>query len=177
MGEDPQVIRQEIEQTRERLGDTVEALGDKTDVKGRAVNRAREMRDRVGEAGHRVTETVTGAGHQVNEATPGAQDVKQGARRAAGIAQENPLGLALGGIAIGVLAGMALPTTRIEQERIGPVGEQVREVGQEAMERGTHVATEAASSAVEAATSAAKDTVREEGSSEAQKLQESVRSS
>lgn len=177
MGEDPQVIRDEIEETRGRLGNTVEALGEKADVKGRAVNRAREMRDRVGDAGHRVTEAVTGAGQQVNEAAPGAQDVQQGARRAAGIAQENPLGLALGGLAIGVLAGMALPTTRLEADRIGPAGEQMRDAGQEAIERAAHVATDAASSAVEAATSAAKDTVREEGSSEARELQESVRSS
>ncbi|MBJ7455670.1 MAG: DUF3618 domain-containing protein [Thermoleophilia bacterium] len=170
MGEDPQVIREEIEQTRERLGETVEALGDKADVKGRTANRVRGMRDR-------VTESVTGAGHQVNEVTPGTQDVKQGARRAVGIAQENPLGLALGGIAIGVLAGMALPATRVEQDRIGPVGDQVREAGQEAIERGAHVASEAASSAVEAATAAAKGTFQEEGASEARELQESMRSS
>lgn len=32
MGEDPAAIRQEIEQTRERMGDTVDALGYKADV-------------------------------------------------------------------------------------------------------------------------------------------------
>ena len=36
MGQDPGAIRQDIEQTRERMGDTVEALGYKTDVTGRA---------------------------------------------------------------------------------------------------------------------------------------------
>ena len=36
MGQDPREIRQDIEQTRERMGDTVEALGHKTDVTGRA---------------------------------------------------------------------------------------------------------------------------------------------
>lgn len=169
MGEDPEVIRTEIERTRERLGDTVEQLGDKADVKGRAKDRAREMRDK-------VTGAVTGSAHSVNEATPGTEDVKQGARRAIGIAQENPLGLALGGVAVGVLAGMALPSTRMEQERIGPVGDQVREAGQEAISRGTHVATEAASSAVQAATGAAKETVKDEGSTQAQEMQESVRS-
>jgi hypothetical protein len=34
--EDEQDLRQEIEQTRERLGDTVELLAAKTDIKGRA---------------------------------------------------------------------------------------------------------------------------------------------
>ena len=40
MGQDPSQIRQDIEQTRERMGDTVEALGHKTDV------------TRAGEGGH-----------------------------------------------------------------------------------------------------------------------------
>jgi len=176
MGEDPQVIRQEIEQTRERLGDTVEALGDKADVKGRAANRMRDIRDKVSDAGSKVTGTVSGTGQQINEATPGTQDVRQGAQRAVGIAQENPLGLALGGLAVGVLAGMLLPSTRVEQEKIGPMGDQIREAGQEAIQRGAHVATEAASSAVEAASDAAKTTAQDEGRSEAQELQESIRS-
>ena len=36
MGQDPSQIRQDIETTREQMGDTVEALGHKTDVTGRA---------------------------------------------------------------------------------------------------------------------------------------------
>ena len=35
MGQDPAAIRQEIEQTRERMGDTVDALGYKADVPAR----------------------------------------------------------------------------------------------------------------------------------------------
>ena len=35
MGQDPAAIRQEIEQTRERMGDTVDALGYKADVPSR----------------------------------------------------------------------------------------------------------------------------------------------
>ena len=35
MGEDPQAIRREIEDTRERMGETVDALGYKADVKTR----------------------------------------------------------------------------------------------------------------------------------------------
>jgi hypothetical protein len=36
MGEDPDMIRKDIEDTRERMGETVDALGYKADVKGRA---------------------------------------------------------------------------------------------------------------------------------------------
>ncbi|MEA2510467.1 MAG: hypothetical protein QOG21_2549, partial [Actinomycetota bacterium] len=35
MGKEPEDIRNEIEETRARMGDTVEALGYKTDVKSR----------------------------------------------------------------------------------------------------------------------------------------------
>ena len=36
MGQDPSTIREDIEQTRERMGDTVDALAYKSDVKARA---------------------------------------------------------------------------------------------------------------------------------------------
>jgi uncharacterized protein DUF3618 len=39
MGEDPGEIREEIEDTRARMGDTVEAIGYKTDVKSRAADK------------------------------------------------------------------------------------------------------------------------------------------
>ena len=44
MGQDPVAIREEIEETRSRLGDTVEALGYKTDVKSRAQDTVVELR-------------------------------------------------------------------------------------------------------------------------------------
>jgi hypothetical protein len=55
MGEDPgQVgavtsdeLRSEIAQTREELGETAAALGAKTDVKGRAKERAQEIKESV----------------------------------------------------------------------------------------------------------------------------------
>ena len=36
MGQDPSQIRNDIEETRARMGDTAEALGHKADVPGRA---------------------------------------------------------------------------------------------------------------------------------------------
>lgn len=37
----------------------------------------------------------------------------------------NPLGMAIGSVAIGFLAGMLLPVTELERERVGPIGEQL----------------------------------------------------
>jgi len=130
MGEDPAAIREEIEQTRERMGDTVDALGYKADVPSRA-------KDSISDKVQGAKAKITGTGSQVSDATPGTEDVKQAGKQAVGIAQENPLGLAIGAAAVGFLAGMLIPSTKIEDERLGPVADQVKEqvkqTGQEAV--------------------------------------------
>jgi uncharacterized protein DUF3618 len=45
--DDPQELRQEIEQTREQLGDTVEELADRIDVKARAQDKAGQLSRRL----------------------------------------------------------------------------------------------------------------------------------
>src|SRR5438045_6449275 len=72
VGQDPSEIREEIEQTRARMGDTVEAIGYKTDVKSRA-------KDSVNEKIGGVRERITG----VKQATPSGDAGTQGAQRAA----------------------------------------------------------------------------------------------
>jgi ElaB/YqjD/DUF883 family membrane-anchored ribosome-binding protein len=155
MGEDPGQIRNDIEATRARMGDTAEALGHKADVPGRA-------REAISDRVESVKSTFTGAKESVSDATPSGGDVKQGAQRAAGMAKENPLGLAIGATAVGFVAGLMIPSTRVEDEKIGPMADQVkekaRETGQEAMERGKHVAEQAA------------QTVKEEGRQQAQEM-------
>jgi hypothetical protein len=140
MGQDPSQIRQDIEQTREEMGNTVEALGHKTDVTGRAKEA--------------VSDKVDTLRSKVSGTTPDSEDVKLGARRAAGMAQENPLGLGIAALGAGFLAGVLIPGTKMEDEKIGPVADQVKgkakETGQEALERGKHVAEQAAETAKDA---------------------------
>jgi ElaB/YqjD/DUF883 family membrane-anchored ribosome-binding protein len=159
VGKDPSEIREEIEQTRGEMGETVEALGHKADVKTRAKENITEKRDR-------VKERLTGASSRVGEATPDAEQLKSGAKRAAGVAQENPIGLALGSVAVGFLVGILVPSTRVEDEKIGPVAddvkERVKETGQEALERGKEVAQDAA------------QTAKESGGAQAEELRESA---
>jgi ElaB/YqjD/DUF883 family membrane-anchored ribosome-binding protein len=136
MGQDPSQIKQDIEHTRGEMGDTVEALGYKADVPGRA------------------KEAVSSRVDTVKEKMPSAG-------QAAGVAKENPLGLAVGAAAVGFVAGMLIPSTRIEDEKIGPMADQVkdkaRETGQEALERGKEVARQTAESAKETAQEAGKE--------------------
>jgi ElaB/YqjD/DUF883 family membrane-anchored ribosome-binding protein len=162
VGEDPDRIRQQIEQTRAEMGDTVDALGYKTDVKARAKDSLTETKDSAKESVMGVTrsvkEKIAGATDSVGEATPDREQVAQQARRAKGMAQENPLGLAIGSVAVGFVAGLLLPSSRIEDERLGPVAddvkERVRQTGEEALERGKDVAQEVAQSAQETASEA-----------------------
>jgi gas vesicle protein len=125
MGEDPEAIRADIERTRAEMGDTVEALGYKADVKSRA------------------KEKISGM-------TPDGRQAK----RAANAAQENPLGLLVGSVAVGFLAGLLVPSSRMEDEKIGPMADQVKdqikETGQEALDRGKEVAQQAAETAKDA---------------------------
>jgi ElaB/YqjD/DUF883 family membrane-anchored ribosome-binding protein len=177
MGEDPRTIRTEIEDTRERMGQTVDALAYRADVKSRA-------KDSVSEKVDSIKSKVTGAKDSVADATPSGGEVRHQARRTVGIAQENPLGLAIGAAAIGFVAGMLIPATRVEDERIGPISDHVKakaaETGQEALDRGRQVASDVASSAAETAKESGRshaEDVASHAKQAAQETREEVRSS
>jgi hypothetical protein len=183
VGQEPDEIRREIEATRGRMTETVGAIGYKADVPARARESAQNVKNKVTgkvrSARERVVGSIVGTkesmggpmskvGSRINEATPGADELRRGARRTA---QENPAGLAIGAVAVGFLAGLMIPTTRTERERLGPIAtevkEKARETGQEAAERGKEVvdqATEAAKQVVQ--TSAEPSTLAPAGSTE-----------
>jgi hypothetical protein len=156
VGETSDHIREDIEQTRGRMGETVEAIGYKTDVKSR-------VKDNIAEKKDAVVSRVTGA-------MPDGEQVKSGARKV-GLSKQNPLGLAIAAGAAGFVVGTLLPSTNVEDERLGEmsdqVGEKAREAGQEALERGKDVAREAVDSA--------KDTAGEQTSSQAEEMASSLR--
>jgi hypothetical protein len=169
--DDPQAIRRDIEETRERMGDTVDALAYKADVKTRAKESVSDKVDSVKDKITGAKDSVTGAKDSVADSTPSGQDVKQGAKKAVGIAQSNPLGLALGSVAVGVVAGLLLPSTKVEDEKLGPVADQVKEkvaeTGQQALDHGKQVAADVADSA--------KETAKESGQQHAQEVASDAR--
>ncbi|MBW3652073.1 MAG: DUF3618 domain-containing protein [Actinobacteria bacterium] len=184
MGQDPDTIRREIEDTRERMGDTVEAIGYKADVPSRTKEKVSGtftgVKERIGGTATEMKERIGASGSSANESTPSAGDVKHAAKRGASIAQENPLGLAIGSIAFGFLAGMLIPSTRVESEKLGPMAEQVKEqamqTGQEAVEHGKQVAQEVASTVQEHAQQA-KDDVAQTAQQAAQEHGEQLKQS
>jgi ElaB/YqjD/DUF883 family membrane-anchored ribosome-binding protein len=131
------------------MGDTVAALSYKADVPSR-------VKDSISEK----TAVVTGKLGSAKDAVVGstsdaAGTAADGSRRAAGIAQDNPLGLAIGAAALGFVVGTLLPGTRVEDERIGPVATQVREqvteIASDAVEHGKQVAQDVTEAATDAA--------------------------
>jgi gas vesicle protein len=152
------------------MGETVDALSYKADVPTRTKDWVGDKKDAVMEKKDEVMSRVTGTASRVSDATPDREAVKERAGRAKDLVERNPLGMAIGGVAVGFIAGLIAPSTRVEEERLGPAAEQVRskaaEAGQEALDRGKQVAQSAAQSATE--------TVREEGRQQGQEFTSSV---
>jgi len=182
MGKDPDAIREEIARTREGMAGTVDALSYKTDVKERTKDKVRDVAGKPKAALMGIKDNVMGAVHEhtpdrstVHDATdainraPG--QVATQARRVGGVVRENPVGLALGGLALGFVAGLLLPNTRFEDEKLGAFSDQVKDAakgtGQDLLDHGKDVA--------QTAVAAAQDAVQETGPDHAKDLAQSVR--
>ena len=95
--QDPEQIQRDIEQTREELGDTVEALAEKADVKAQAKRKVEATKTSVSEK----KEQLLG---RAKEASP--DSAASAATQASEKARENPVALAAAGaFAFGFLAG------------------------------------------------------------------------
>jgi hypothetical protein len=162
MGEDPRDIQERIEHTRDQMGETVEALASKADVPGRVKGAVAEKKDAVIGKAASVKDKVTGsASSAADTGESAAGQAKTTAKKGVGVAKENPLGLAVGSLAAGFLVGMMIPSTRIEDEHIGPMADQVKEqardIGSEAVDHGKLVAQDVAESATTIAKHAGSD--------------------
>jgi gas vesicle protein len=158
MGQDPSVIRAEIEETRARVGNEVDALSYKTDVGARASDFVEEKKEA-------VKSKVVGAKDAVVGTATKPIPSKQQLSRVRDMGERNPLGLAIGGAAVGFVAAMLLPATRVENEHLGEVSDRVvetaKETASDALERGKQVAQEAKDAAVETAKESGKEQTSE----------------
>ena len=161
-------LRSDIERTREEMGDTVEALAYKADVPTRT-------KEWIGEKKDVVVSKVSGAPAKVGDLTPEGEELKSQVGALKRTAERNPLGLAIAGAAAGFVAGLIVPATRIEDERLGPMSDELKatgaEAGREAAERAKLVAQEAGSTALETM----KETGREQSEELAMSLQDQAR--
>jgi Protein of unknown function (DUF3618) len=92
---DPAELARDIEQTRERLGETVEALAAKTDVKARAKEKASQVSSQLREKGTATANAVTGR-------------VKGTGTQVATTARDNPAPMAVTAAASAALGALLL---------------------------------------------------------------------
>ena len=96
----PEEIRRDIEETRGDLGDTAEALAQKTDVKGRAKARVEGLKRTAQQRKDELTA-------KAKDAAP--ESAGAGAQQVASVARENPVQLAIGAaFAAGIVVGWIL---------------------------------------------------------------------
>jgi gas vesicle protein len=166
MGQDPSDIRAELEETRSRVGDEVDALSYKTDVSAR-------LGDYVEEKKQAVKDKLTGARDSVTGTASRAVPSGEKVGRIKDTAERNPMGLAVGAAAIGFVAGLLIPSTRVENEHVGEMSDRLVEAAKEtagdAVERGKQVAQDVAETA--------KESGREQGQELASNLQERAQES
>jgi Protein of unknown function (DUF3618) len=164
VSQDPETIRQDIEKTQARMGETVEALTYNADlpsrardaVKGKAAEVVASASGIVGAAGDAIgdiTSTARAKAADAAAAMPSGSQVIQTLRT---VAADNPLGLAIGSVAIGFLIGLCLPVSDIERDRVGRIGEemteQARSAAADAIEQGKAAVTQAIGDAISGTT-------------------------
>lgn len=156
MGQEPDEIREEIERTRGRMSDTVDAIAYKADVPNR-------VHDAVNEKVDSVKSSITGAVGSVRDAMPDSGDLREMTTNAMSAVRENPLGVLFGAAAIGFVIGSLLPSTDIENERLGTIGDRIRQTAQttggELLEQGKAVIRET----IDASTDAAQQSAKQHG--------------
>jgi len=167
MGQSADEIREQIEQTRAEMSETVDELAYKADVparvrenvSGRIASVKGTIKDTISNAVGGASSAVGGATVNVRDASSTlrekADDMQDQARRNASMAVENPLGLLLAAFGVGLVAGLVIPASRLENEQLGPVKDELvnraQTAASEAVEAGKSLVGEAV---VNAATSA-----------------------
>jgi ElaB/YqjD/DUF883 family membrane-anchored ribosome-binding protein len=96
----PETIQEDIAETREQLGDTVAALGYKSDVKGRAEERFADTKER-------LTDAAGDAAAKAQQAMPSS--ARDGAEQAREFVRRHPLEVAA---AVAFVAGLMLGRRR-----------------------------------------------------------------
>ena len=160
MGQSTEQLRREIEDTRDDLGQTLDAIGDRVSPgriverrKNRVVNGLSSVRDR-------VMGTASDAGHAIGDSAGGTVDTIKGAPdTVVQQTQGNPLVAGAVAFGVGVVMASVFPATAKEQEvagqlkdKVQPLADDLKQTGQEIAEHLKEPAREAVESVKQAAT-------------------------
>lgn len=153
-----EVLMEKVEQVKGKLPDS-DAIKDKLptgeDVGAKADALKSKLPDGVGEAAGRI-----------GDATPSKEEVKQKAQDAASAAGEHPVAVMAGAAVAGLAAGLALPETELERQKLAPAAQDAR---QQVQARARETAAQVKSAAQDAAASTV-EAVREQGQQQGGKV-------
>ncbi len=170
-------IRRQIAESRENLGAAVGALAYKADIKNRGkealedkkeavMEKVDELKDKLPDGEtirSKLPDGVGDAVSRIGDAAPSKEDVKRKAQDAGGVAQDHPIAVVAGAAAAGLVAGLAIPETDLEREKLGPTARNVREQVQERAQDIIEQVKDGAKDAVSSVADAVKDKGQEHG--------------
>jgi len=157
--EDKEVVMEKVDELKGRLpsgGDAEGGIGET--IKSKLPD-AESVKSKLPDAAA-VKSKLPGGGNgepggSIADKAPSKEDVKAKAQGAAGAAADHPIALAAGAAAAGLAAGLALPTTDLEREKLGPKAQsaraQAQSAAQDAFQQAKSVAQDVTASAAEAA--------------------------
>lgn len=146
MGQSAEELRRDIERTREELGGTIDAIGDRVSPSRVVERRTNRMKDSFGSVRDRVmgsaTDVRTSAGGRASEfgdrASGLGETVRDAPEAARAQTQGNPLMAGLVAFGLGAVVGGAFPGTRTESQlaqraldTAEPLKAEAQRVGQE----------------------------------------------
>jgi hypothetical protein len=152
-GEDSGLLSAAGDKVKDLAGsakDAFSSAGDKvSDAAGWTKEHASDLGHQVADKASQVADKASSLGHQAKDRASelGHQATRQARRAKLGFWQtmeENPLMVGAAVLALGVIAGLAVPSTDKEDELMGETRDRlfddVKEAGQQALDKGKHVA-------------------------------------
>jgi ElaB/YqjD/DUF883 family membrane-anchored ribosome-binding protein len=154
-------VERQADETMEAFQERVtEAKAAVMDMERRAEESAAEFMRRVDAAVSEALERGRRSMRQISRSASQAMDdarhtARNAGKRAVSLYHDQPLLAVAAGVAVGALLGALMPATKLEEDTLGPYGEQARErvkgMARDVKDRAAHVAADTARAASEAA--------------------------
>lgn len=184
MGQEPQQIRQTIQDTRADMGATIDEIQDRVSPQRVVAERKQRVRDRWESVRSRVMGSTPSPGNSTGSAT--IADVKEGVQQAPEQVRQqtegNPLVAGALAFGAGVLAASLLPPSKAEQAAASALQERAEPLKQEAKEAASDISSTVTASAQQAKEDLAEqakesaDLVKDKAQSHSQDLAEQAKS-
>jgi hypothetical protein len=126
--EKKETIMEKVDDLKAKLpgGDGDDAQGGLGDKVKSKLPSGEDVSGKVDALKSKVPDGVGDAAGKIGDKTPSKDDVKEKAHGAAETAKEHPIAIAGGAAVAGLAAGLALPETQLEREKLKPHAQQAR---------------------------------------------------